>query len=385
MSAHAAVILDRLVKRFGEVVAVNDVSLSIERGQFVTLLGPSGCGKTTLLRIVAGLETASSGNVWLDGRRVTDTPAQARGLGFAFQRYALFPHLSVLDNVAFGLRVRGVRRQERRGRAMQMLELVRLAHLANRLPAEISGGQAQRVALARALAPEPSVLLLDEPLAALDLAVRTAMQEELRRLHRELGTTFVYVTHDQSEALTMSDRIVLLCDGRLIQDASPFELYRQPRTLFAATFVGESNAWPAQAAAPPTAGEPCRVRIAGLPERHGRAVTAVDAGAQVVYVLRPERIGAQEHGAVQATVHDVLARGAQAVVVAEVPGGPTVRVMLPAAEAEQHAAGAPLRLDWEDEDALVFPADAERGEPEGPEAVARESGRPSPQGVARAG
>ena len=351
----SAVGLADVTKRFGPVVALGGVSLEIERGQFVTLLGPSGCGKTTLLRIVAGLERPTGGAVFLDGRDVTAVPPQQRGLGFAFQRYALFPHLTVAENVAFGLKVRGVGKGDRQARALAMLEMVGLGALADRMPTQISGGQAQRVALARALAPEPAVLLLDEPLTALDLAVRTAMQEELRRLHRELGTTFVYVTHDQGEALTMSDRIVLIRDGEVAQDSTPFELFRRPQSLFAATFVGEANAWRGSAVRDGV------VRVEGLPELAGRTAGRAAVGDAVVYVIRPQRIRAAEARDgecwLEGEVQDVLARGPRALVVGSAPGGPDFRVELDGSEAERFGPGARIRLAWDPEDAVVFRAD----------------------------
>ena len=351
----AAVGLSGVTKRFGAVVALAGVSLEIERGQFVTLLGPSGCGKTTLLRIVAGLERPTGGAVFLDGRDVTTVPPQRRGLGFAFQRYALFPHLTVAENVAFGLKVRGVGKGDRRTRAVAMLELVGLGALADRMPTQISGGQAQRVALARALAPEPAVLLLDEPLTALDLAVRTAMQEELRRLHRELGTTFVYVTHDQGEALTMSDRIVLIRDGEVVQDSSPFQLFRRPQSLFAATFVGEANAWRGNVV---RAGV---VRVEGAGELAGRTEGPVAVGDVAVYVIRPQRIRADAardgECSLEGEVQDVLARGPRALVVGSESGGPDFRVELDVSEAEAFGPGARIRLAWDPEDAVVFRGD----------------------------
>ena len=355
----SAVGLADVTKRFGDVTALDRVSLEIEHGQFVTLLGPSGCGKTTLLRIVAGLESTSSGDVYLDGSRVTSSPAQKRGLGFAFQRYALFPHLTVLENVAFGLKVRRVARSERRRRALAMLELVDLPDLADRMPTQISGGQAQRVALARALAPEPDVLLLDEPLTALDLAVRTQMQEELRRLHRELGTTFVFVTHDQGEALTMSDRIVLMRDGAVVQDSSPFELFRRPRSLFAATFVGEANAWAGKVVS--VEGDRCVVRVGGERELAGRVQGRLLVGDEAVYIVRPQRIRLDGDGdcAAAGDVQDVIARGPRALVVGVVPGGPTFRVECDGAEAEPLSVGARVELSWHADDAVVFPASEE--------------------------
>ena len=260
------------------------------------------------------------------------------------------------ENVAFGLKVRGVGRGDRRTRALAMLEMVGLGALADRMPTQISGGQAQRVALARALAPEPGVLLLDEPLTALDLAVRTAMQEELRRLHRELGTTFVYVTHDQGEALTMSDRIVLIRDGEVVQDSTPFELFRRPQSLFAATFVGEANAWPGSVV---RAGARCVVRLKGSVELAGRREGLVEAGDEVVYVIRPQRIRAAAEArdgecALEGEVQDVLARGPRALVVGSAPGGPDFRVELDGSEAEGFESGARIRLAWDPEDAVVF-------------------------------
>jgi spermidine/putrescine transport system ATP-binding protein len=356
----AAVRLHRIRKEFGRVVALRDVVLEIEQGQFVTLLGPSGCGKTTLLRIIAGLETPTAGDVYLGDARVTQRPPQMRPLGFTFQRYALFPHLTVLENVAFGLKVRGVRARVRRARAQQMLELVGLPDLPNRLPSQISGGQAQRVALARALAPEPSVLLLDEPLTALDLAVRTAMQEELRRLHRDLGTTFIFVTHDQGEALTMSDRVILMRAGEIIQDSTPFELYGRPSSLFAATFVGEANVWPATASADALGSGSCGVEVTGLPALDGRAAEGVRRGAAVRYVIRPQRIErvvgavAPDTCFVAATVTDVLPRGARALVLAST-AGPDLRFEVDARDAETLLRGSVVTVAWSPGDALVFP------------------------------
>lgn len=363
----AGVALSGVTKRFGDVVAVDDVSLEIDKGQFVTLLGPSGCGKTTLLRIVAGLDYVSSGEVRVDGKRVTDTPAQRRGVGFAFQRYALFPHLTVLENVAFGLKVQRCGREDRRTRALEMLKLVHLEHLARRLPAEISGGQAQRVALARALAPEPSVLLLDEPLTALDLAVRQAMQEELRRIHRELGNTFVFVTHDQGEALTMSDRILLMREGRIVQDGTPYQLYREPNSLFSATFIGEANAWSGRILKSCEQGDSCPVQIDGLPQLEARATTTLREDDDVTYVLRPERIvlRSSEQCNVRARVLDVLPRGGRAIIIAAPNGGPSIRVEVGSDVAARLDAQEELHLSWKPEEAVVYPAATQEGEADG--------------------
>jgi putative spermidine/putrescine transport system ATP-binding protein len=223
------------------VAAVAGVDLEIGRGEFFTMLGPSGSGKTTLLRLIAGFERADAGTVTMNGVDVTDRPPYERDVNTVFQDYALFPHMSVQDNVEYGLRVKGVDRSRRRAEAAQTLELVGLAGLGNRRPAQLSGGQRQRVALARAIVNSPAVLLLDEPLGALDLKLRQAMQVELKRIQREVGITFVYVTHDQEEALTMSDRIAVFNNGRIEQVGPPREVYDRPDTEFVAGFVGTSN------------------------------------------------------------------------------------------------------------------------------------------------
>jgi putative spermidine/putrescine transport system ATP-binding protein len=223
------------------VRAADGVSLAAAPGEFFAMLGPSGSGKTTCLRLIAGFETPQAGEVWLAGRNVTHEPPYSRDVNTVFQDYALFPHLSVVENVCYGPRMRGVPREEQRRRALEMLELVRLPELADRQPAQLSGGQRQRVALARALINRPRVLLLDEPLGALDLKLREEMQLELRNLQRRLGVAFVFVTHDQGEALSMADRVAVFNRGRIEQLATPRELYTRPRTRFVAQFVGGAN------------------------------------------------------------------------------------------------------------------------------------------------
>ena len=230
-----------LVKRYGDVTAVGGVTLDIARGEFFTLLGPSGSGKTTTLRLIAGFELPDEGRVELGGEDVTRRPPYARDVNTVFQDYALFPHMSVLENVAYGLRIRKVGRSERRRRAEAALEMVRLPGVGGRKPAQLSGGQRQRVALARAMVNRPRVLLLDEPLGALDLKLRQEMQVELKRIQSEVGITFVYVTHDQEEALTMSDRLAVFDQGRIAQVGAPAEVYERPQTAFVAGFVGTSN------------------------------------------------------------------------------------------------------------------------------------------------
>jgi len=226
---------------YGEVRAVDRVSLTVHAGEFFAMLGPSGSGKTTCLRLVAGFETPDSGSVLLNGRDVTDDPPYARAVNTVFQDYALFPHMSVLENVAYGPRVRGQRKDDWRKRAGEMLELVQLGHFADRRPAQLSGGQRQRVSLARALINQPPVLLLDEPLGALDLKLREEMQIELKNLQRRLGITFVFVTHDQGEALSMADRVAVFNCGRIEQLDTPRALYTKPTTAFVARFVGSAN------------------------------------------------------------------------------------------------------------------------------------------------
>ncbi|MBV6417164.1 MAG: Vitamin B12 import ATP-binding protein BtuD [Steroidobacteraceae bacterium] len=237
----AAIELRSVRRAFGATVAVDDVSFAIEQGEFFSMLGPSGSGKTTCLRVIAGFEQPDSGAVFLEGLDVSGTPPYGRDVNTVFQDYALFPHMSVLDNVTYGLRVRRVPAAECRRRADEMLALVKLADMGARRPAQLSGGQKQRVALARALINQPKVLLLDEPLGALDLKLREEMQLELRLLQRRLGITFVYVTHDQGEALSMSDRVAVFNRGRIEQLDAPEALYARPRTAFAARFVGGAN------------------------------------------------------------------------------------------------------------------------------------------------
>ena len=236
-----AVRLRRLRKSFGRVMAADGVDLEVAEGEFFTLLGPSGSGKTTLLRIIAGFERPDSGVVELAGADVTRRPPYTRDVNTVFQDYALFPHMTVIENVEYGLKIRRVPKEERRRRAERMLDMVRLSGLGERRPLQLSGGQRQRVALARAIVNEPEVLLLDEPLGALDLKLRQEMQTELKRIQREVGITFIYVTHDQEEALTMSDRLAVMNNGRIEQLGTPIHVYEQPATEFVAGFIGVSN------------------------------------------------------------------------------------------------------------------------------------------------
>ena len=246
---NSAIRLSKLTKRFGDFVAVDNLDLNIAAGEFFSMLGPSGSGKTTVLRMIAGFELPTSGQVFLGDEDVTSRAPFDREVNTVFQDYALFPHMNVIENVAYGLRVRGIGKKERESEALAALETVQLAHLAERKPSELSGGQRQRVALARAIVVKPKVLLLDEPLGALDLKLREQMQIELKALQRELGITFIFVTHDQEEALTLSDRVAVFNNGRIEQLGTPQELYDKPASEFVARFVGTSNVFTAHEAA----------------------------------------------------------------------------------------------------------------------------------------
>jgi spermidine/putrescine transport system ATP-binding protein len=282
-----------LTKHFGSVVAVDSVDLDIPAGGFFSLLGPSGCGKTTTLRMIAGFETPTSGRVLLDGQDIARTPPSKRPVNTVFQSYALFPHLRVFDNVAFGLRRAGVARDEVRRRVGEVLDLVQLTDYATRKPAQLSGGQQQRVALARALVLKPAVLLLDEPLGALDAKLRRQLQVELKQLQNQVGITFVYVTHDQEEALTMSDRIAVINRGRIEQAASPQDLYEEPANAFVADFLGVSNLMDATITGP--SGPGAQVRLSDTFSVEVRRGEVGFRGPAKV-VIRPERIGVEPAG-----------------------------------------------------------------------------------------
>ena len=290
-AAPAEVRLEGLRKTFGDVVAVAGVDLDVREGEFFSLLGPSGCGKTTCLRMIAGFEEPTAGRIVLHGRDVSGLPAYERDVNTVFQDYALFPHMSVHDNVEYGLVVKGIGRSERRQRVGEVLRMMRLDRLDRRKPGELSGGQRQRVALARALVNQPRVLLLDEPLGALDLKLRQAMQIELKSIQERLSMTFIYVTHDQEEALTMSDRMAVMNQGRVEQVGSPAEVYERPATSFVAGFVGASNVLSGDAALAITGQRqaitvrPEKIRL-GLPDdgEHPDEVSALGVVRDVVYV-----------------------------------------------------------------------------------------------------
>ncbi|HML45126.1 MAG TPA: ABC transporter ATP-binding protein [Clostridia bacterium] len=288
--------LQDIHKDFGEGDVLRGISLSAEQGEFMTLLGPSGCGKTTLLRIIAGLESPRTGSVWLNGRDVTALPPEKRNVNTVFQNYALFPHMNVFNNIAYGLKLRGLNRGDIRKKVGEMLALVQLEGFERRMPAQLSGGQRQRVAIARAVVLEPSILLLDEPLGALDLQLRRAMQLELKRIQTQLDIAFVYITHDQEEALNMSDRIAVMREGRIEQYGTPEEIYEHPKTRFAAGFIGQTNLLEATVVE--------RAEGGRLKVRYGQTVLPAfgqaTVGSRVALCLRMERVryGSQPQGSI---------------------------------------------------------------------------------------
>ena len=291
--ARGEIELSKLTKQFAEVTAVAGINLHIPGGEFFSLLGPSGCGKTTTLRMIAGFEQPTSGEILLDGTDVAYTPPHHRNVNTVFQNYALFPHLNVFDNIAFGLRRAKRPKAEIRERVGKALELVQLAGYEKRKASQLSGGQQQRVALARALILNPAVLLLDEPLGALDAKLRKALQIELKSLQQEVGITFLYVTHDQEEALTMSDRLAVMNGGHIEQVGAPQDVYEDPETLFVADFLGVSNLMEARVVSAGT--QACRVAVDGY-ELETRGTNQDVIGAAKI-VIRPERVELEEHGA----------------------------------------------------------------------------------------
>ncbi|MBD9375329.1 ABC transporter ATP-binding protein [Rhizobium sp. ARZ01] len=329
LNGEAKVLLSvrNIIKRYGSVVAVDNICLDIREGEFLTLLGPSGSGKTTLLMMIAGFVAPSAGEMLLGGADVAPLPPEKRNFGMVFQGYALFPHLSVFDNVAFPLRVRGVEKVAIREKVLSALKLVHMDAYAERMPKALSGGQQQRVALARAMVFHPEVLLLDEPLGALDRQLRASLQDELKALHRRLGTTFVCVTHDQEEAMSMSDRVVVMRDGRIIQVGEPAAIYQRPRSRFVANFLGESNLLDATAVEKD--GQSSVIEIAG---RRLIVDGAVSDPGKASLSVRPEQISI-EHQApasadgelvIQGNVADVTFVGADYRVQLNTEAGPVI-------------------------------------------------------------
>jgi len=363
--------LERVVKRFGDFAAVGGVDLDVDSGEFFTLLGPSGCGKTTTLRMIAGFEDPTEGRVLIDGEDVSALPPYRRPTNTVFQSYALFPHLNVERNVAFGLERKKVGRDEIRRRVGEELERVGLAGEAKRKPRQLSGGQQQRVALARALVNRPAVLLLDEPLGALDLKLRKRLQLELKGIQRDVGITFVYVTHDQEEALTMSDRIAVMNRGLVEQVAGPEEVYARPDTTFVAGFIGVSNLMPGVVEATGAAG---RVRLDVGPEVEVAIADGLAPGERCHAVVRPEKlqiedaaIAADGQPSVEGEVESSVYLGTSTQIVVRLAGEVRMTVLVPNADEALRqrlpGGGARVRLSWSPEHIHVV----------------RESGRTSPQ------
>jgi putative spermidine/putrescine transport system ATP-binding protein len=336
-------VLERLTKKFGEQIAVDQLSLAVGKGEFVSLLGPSGCGKTTTLQMIAGFHAPTSGAITLEGHDLTAVKPAQRGLGIVFQSYALFPHMTAAENVAFGLEMQGVARAERESRVKQTLALVGLTAFADRFPRRLSGGQQQRVALARALVIQPRILLLDEPLSNLDAKLREDMQIELRQIQRTLGTTTILVTHDQSEAMALSDRIAVMNQGRVEQIAGPHEAYERPATPFVASFLGRTNVLPARG------------------NGNGHWTSAAGA-APATITIRPEKIAfapAGQADALPGTVKTRIFQGNHWLYQIDSPAGLVIVIRQNTGEAVP-AEGEAVRLFWRVEDTVLQAPDGGR-------------------------
>ncbi|MFD1883047.1 ABC transporter ATP-binding protein [Paracoccus pacificus] len=342
-----------LTKRFGVVTAVDSLSFSVDRGSFVSLLGPSGCGKTTTLQMIAGFEDVTAGRILLNGRDLAGVPARQRGLGIVFQTYALFMHMTVAENVAFGLEMRKIDRAERKRRVAAALDLVHLSHLADRYPRAMSGGQRQRVALARALVIEPELLLLDEPLSNLDAKLREEMQLELRRIQQEAGVTTLLVTHDQAEAMALSDKVVVMNKGRLQQAAAPFDAYETPNNSFVSNFLGKSNSLRAILVEKDQNGSVIEIDGLRLPG------PVTDAALGPVEVnLRPERIEMADagRGIVNGQVEEQVFLGNQWLLRVKTPLGSLV-VLRRNTGASESRPGDTVHLNWDRDHLRILPVE----------------------------
>jgi spermidine/putrescine transport system ATP-binding protein len=359
--AGGTVTLNNLTKRFGSQCAVDGISAEIRAGEFFSLLGPSGCGKTTTLRMLAGFEDPTTGQIVLDGADVTHLPPNKRKVNTVFQHYALFPFLDVRANVAFGLRYQHCSKKEIRQRVGEALDLVELGSYERRKPAQLSGGQQQRVALARALVLQPSVLLLDEPLGALDARMRRTLQVELKALQERVGITFVYVTHDQSEALTMSDRLAVMARGRIVQVGSPRTVYDEPADAWVADFLGVSNLMDAVVETPGNGTRPCQVTTHGFGLDAGGG--AVDAVGQVRLAIRPERVTLHGFGETRANiipgiVERTVFLGSATQVIVHLAAGATIQALVDNTnEAASWPSGTPVQVCLPADALRVLPCD----------------------------
>jgi len=345
--------LQGVTKRFDDVVAVDSLFLDIYQGEFLTLLGPSGCGKTTVLRLIAGLETLTSGEIYMNGERLDRTPPNKRNVNTVFQSYALFPHMSVFDNIAFGLKMKQFDRQVIRTQVMEALDIVKMAGLEMRMPHQLSGGQQQRVAMARAIVNKPQVLLLDEPLSALDYRLRQELEIELKRVHRQLGITFVFVTHDQEEAISMSDRIAVMNEGAIEQIGTPIQIYEEPQNMFVAKFVGEINVFEGRVYSVKNGSAEVDIHGRRFPVQNRKNA---EAGQQVKVLLRPEdlQVTTQEEWtnggpSLTGSVEEVIYKGKTVDLIIKLDEGETIFVTQFFNEDQEqlvYRQGERVHVDW---------------------------------------
>ena len=346
----------------GEVNAVEKINLAIRQGEFFTMLGPSGCGKTTTLRMIGGFELPTTGEIFIQGKEMTDVPPNHRPVNTVFQDYALFPHMSILQNVAFGLTIKRVSKKEREERAVEALNLVRLSGMEGRMPAQLSGGQKQRVALARALINKPAVLLLDEPLGALDLKLRKAMQLELKHLQHQVGITFIYVTHDQEEALTMSDRIAVMNRGNVLQVGDPVSIYEKPGSQFVADFIGETNFLKAQVVN--ISSDKALVNVSGVNLDALLYENGVQPGDQKVLAIRPEKLSLSmdqpSPSALPGKIKEVVYIGTDTRYGVSISSGETIFVRISNTQSQNRLSfqvTQPVFVSWQTQDARLLAED----------------------------
>jgi spermidine/putrescine transport system ATP-binding protein len=353
--------LTNITKKFGDLVAVKDISFQVPRGSFFSILGPSGCGKTTTLKVIAGFEEPDMGDVYIGGERLNNVPPNHRPVNMIFQQLALFPLMTVFDNVAFGLKMAKVSKQERKKRVEQMLEKVGLAGLGKRKPSQLSGGQQQRVAIARCLVLDPTVLLLDEPLGALDLKLREHMKIQLKQLQHQIGTTFIYITHDQSEALVMSDQVAVMNFGELLQVGTPDELYSHPVDTFVASFVGENNGLKGMVT---EISENQAVLDVGSFMIKSQVHHQMKVGQSFLNFIRPEKMNllpadtneTEPANQIRGTIQDVIFDGAVARAIIELIGGLEVMVLIMStSDSSLPVVGETVRVAWNPSDAHCFP------------------------------